>query len=136
MQEMNAVARKEKEDAWSHAIIGAAIEVHRTLGPGFPEAIYEEALCMELQLRQIPFKRQVDVQVRYKGNVVGSGRLDLLVGDSVIVELKAVEALASIHVAQLLSYLRATGYQLGMLFNFNVRILKDGGIERIALSPL
>jgi GxxExxY protein len=136
MQEMNTVTRKEKEDAWSHAIIGAAIEVHRTLGPGFPEAIYEEAFCMELRLREIPFKRQVDVQVRYKGNVVGSGRLDLLIGDSVIVELKAVEALASVHVAQVLSYLRATGHQLGMLFDFNVRILKDGGIERVALSPL
>jgi GxxExxY protein len=136
MQEMNTVTRKEKEDAWSHAIIGAAIEVHRTLGPGFPEAIYEEAFCMELRLREIPFKRQVDVQVRYKGNVVGSGRLDLLIGDSVIVELKAVEALASVHVAQVLSYLRATGHQLGMLFNSNVRILKDGGIERVALSPL
>jgi GxxExxY protein len=135
MQEMNTVTRKEKEDAWSHAIIGAAIEVHRTLGPGFPEAIYEEAFCMELRLREIPFKRQVDVQVRYKGNVVGSGRLDLLIGDSVIVELK-VEALASVHVAQVLSYLRATGHQLGMLFNSNVRILKDGGIERVALSPL
>jgi GxxExxY protein len=136
MQEMNTVTRKEKEDAWSHAIIGAAIEVHRTLGPGFPEAIYEEAFCMELRLREIPFKRQVDVQVRYKGNVVGSGRLDLLIGDSVIVELKAVEALASVHVAQVLSYLRATGHRLGMLFDFNVRILKDGGIERVALSPL
>jgi GxxExxY protein len=136
MQEMNTVTRKEKEDAWSHAIIGAAIEVHRTLGPGFPEAIYEEAFCMELRLREIPFKRQVDVQVRYKGNVVGSGQLDLLIGDSVIVELKAVEALASVHVAQVLSYLRATGHQLGMLFNSNVRILKDGGIERVALSPL
>jgi GxxExxY protein len=136
MQEMNTVTRKEKEDAWSHAIIGAAIEVHRTLGPGFPEAIYEEAFCMELRLREIPFKRQVDVQVRYQGNVVGSGRLDLLIGDSVIVELKAVEALASVHVAQVLSYLRATGHRLGMLFDFNVRILKDGGIERVALSPL
>jgi GxxExxY protein len=136
MQEMNTVTRKEKEDAWSHAIIGAAIEVHRTLGPGFPEAIYEEAFCMELRLREIPFKRQVDVQMRYQGNVVGSGRLDLLIGDSVIVELKAVEALASVHVAQVLSYLRATGHQLGMLFNSNVRILKDGGIERVALSPL
>ena len=133
---MNTVERKAKEDAWSHAIIGAAIEVHRTLGPGFPETIYEEAFCMELRLREIPFKRQVDVQVHYKGEVVGSGRLDLLVGDSVIVELKAVEALASVHVAQVLSYLRATGHQLGMLFNFNVRILKDGGIERVALSPL
>jgi GxxExxY protein len=136
MQEMNTVTRKEKEDAWSHAIIGAAIEVHRTLGPGFPEAIYEEAFCMELRLREIPFKRQVDVQMRYQGNVVGSGRLDLLIGDSVIVELKAVEALASVHVAQVLSYLRATGHRLGMLFDFNVRILKDGGIERVALSPL
>ncbi len=133
---MNTVARKEKEDAWSHAIIGAATEVHRTLGPGFPEAIYEEAVCMELQLRQIPFKRQGDVQVRYKGNIIGSGRIDLRIGDSVIVELKAVGTLASVHIAQVRSYLRATGYQLGMLFNFNVRILKDGGKERIALSPL
>lgn len=136
MEKMKTVAGKEKDDAWSHAIIGAAIEVHRNLGPGFPESIYEEALCMEMRLRNIPFKRQVDAQVRYKGSVVGSGRIDVLVDDSVIVELKAVEALASVHVAQVLSYLRATGYRLGLLFNFNVRILKDGGIERIALSSL
>jgi GxxExxY protein len=134
MEEMGIATGNEKEDASSHAVIGAAIDVHRTLGPGFPEAVYEEALCMEMRLREIPFRRQVEAQVRYKGNVVGSGRLDLLIDDLIVVELKAVEALAPVHVAQLLSYLRVTGHRLGLLFNFNVRMLRDGGIERIVLS--
>jgi GxxExxY protein len=114
----------------SHTVIGAAIEVHRFLGPGFLEAIYEEALCMELEERGIPFARQVTVSVSYKGRVIGEGRLDLLVGKLLIVELKPVEALAPMHSAQLISYLKATGYELGLLINFNIPILRDG-IKRI-----
>ncbi len=112
------------------------MEVHRTLGPGFPESVYEQALCVELRSRGIMYARQVDVQVRYKGEHVGLGRIDLLVNDSVIVEMKAVDAISSVHVGQVLSYLRMTGHQLGLIFNFNVRILRDGGIERITLAPL
>jgi len=127
---------KSGDGALTYAIIGAAIEVHRTLGPGFPEAIYEQALCVEMRSRGIAYARQVDVQVRYKGEHVGSGRIDLLVNDSVIVEMKAVDAISSVHVGQVLSYLRMTGHQLGLIFNFNVRILRDGGIERVTLAPL
>jgi len=120
----------------SHEIIGAAIEVHRSLGPGFLESVYEEALCVELQLRKIPFVRQLDIAVAYKGHAVGAGRIDILVDHAVVVELKAVETLAPIHQAQILSYLKSTGYQLGLLINFNVTILRDG-IKRITtLSPL
>ncbi|MGI8855833.1 MAG: GxxExxY protein [Thermomicrobiales bacterium] len=120
----------------SHEIIGAAIEVHRSLGPGFLESVYEEALCVELALRKIPFVRQLDIAVAYKGHAVGAGRIDILVDHAVVVELKAVEALVPIHQAQILSYLKSTGYQLGLLINFNVTILRDG-IKRITtLSPL
>ena len=114
-------------------VIGAAIEVHRVLGPGFLESVYEEALCVELQLRGIPFKRQPVVAVNYKGRLVGEGRLDLLVSNTLIVELKAVENLTPIHEAQVLSYLKMTSHTLALLINFKVRVLKDG-IRRIILS--
>ena len=115
------------------AVIGAAIEVHRVLGPGFLESVYEEALSVELQLRGIPFKRQPVVAVNYKGRLVGEGRLDLLVSNTLIVELKAVENLTPIHEAQVLSYLKMTSHTLALLINFKVRVLKDG-IRRIILS--
>jgi GxxExxY protein len=124
----------QRLNALSHTVIGAAIEVHRALGPGFLESVYEESLCMELHDRGVPFRRQHEVTVRYKGRAVGTGRVDLLVKETIIVELKAVDALADIHTTQLLSYLRATGYPLGLLINFNVGALKDG-VRRVALSP-
>jgi GxxExxY protein len=114
----------------SHEIIGAAMEVHRVLGPGFLESAYEEALGVELHMRGVPFARQVPAPVLYKGQVVGEGRLDMVVRNTVIVELKAVEALAPIHGVQLLSYLKATEYKLGLLINFNVPVLREG-IKRI-----
>ncbi len=120
-------------DEMAHMVIGAAIEVHRVLGPGFLESVYEEAMCIELQLRKISFKRQVPVAVNYKGHSVGESRLDLLVGDQLIVELKAVDALAPIHSAQVLSYLKMTGHHLGLLINFNTPVLKDS-IDRIIHS--
>lgn len=116
----------------SYSVIGAAIEVHHELGPGFLESTYEEALCIELRLRDMPFVRQPLVTVGYKGHDVGEARLDLLVGGVLVVELKAVDALLPIHSAQVLSYLRATGHHLGLLINFNVRVLTDG-IKRIVL---
>ena len=118
----------------SREVIGAAIDVHRALGPGFLESVYEEALCMELYERNIPFARQHEVIIRYKNREIGTGRIDILIDESLIIELKAVDALAPVHTAQLLSYLRITGYPLGLLVNFNVATLKDG-IRRIALSP-
>ena len=120
-------------DRLAHTVIGAAIEVHRHLGPGFLEAVYEEALCVELSSRQIPFVRQAPVAVRYKGHAVGESRLDVLVANALVVELKAVEAIAPVHVAQVMSYLKATGHKLGLLINFNVPFLKSG-IKRIVLS--
>jgi GxxExxY protein len=116
----------------AHGVIGAAIEVHRVLGPGFLEAPYEDALCVELEMRGIPFVRQHPVTLKYKGHDVGESRLDLLVGNLLIVELKAVDTLLPIHQAQLMSYLKMMRLKLGLLINFNVRYLKDG-IKRIIL---
>ncbi|MCY3022479.1 MAG: GxxExxY protein [Planctomycetota bacterium] len=107
-------------------IIGAAIEVHRHLGPGFLESVYERALCRELELQGIRFRCQQETPVPYKGIDIGGQRLDMVVEEQVIVELKAVEAIAPIHEAQLISYLKATGLRVGLLINFNVRQLKDG----------
>ena len=120
-------------DEVARAVIGAAIEVHRVLGPGYLESVYEEALAVELDLRGIPFERQKAVAVDYKGYAVGEGRLDLLVDSRLVVELKAVEALAPIHTAQVMSYLKAMRVPLGLLLNFNVPLLK-AGIKRIILS--
>jgi GxxExxY protein len=118
----------------AHSVIGAALEVHRVLGPGYIEVVYEQALCVELELRAISFVRQPVIQVGYKGKVVGEGRLDLLVGDSLVVELKAVDALTQVHSAQVVSYLKATRRPLGLLINFNVPLLKAGGIKRVIAS--
>jgi GxxExxY protein len=117
----------------SGLVIGAAMEVHRNLGPGFLESVYEEALCIELSLRRLAFQRQVPIGVTYKGHTVGEGRVDLLVANQLVVELKAVEVLLPVHQAQVISYLKATGHRLGLLINFNVPILKSG-IKRVILS--
>jgi len=111
----------------TEAIIGAAIEVHRALGPGLLESAYEECLCRELALRRVPFERQRQLPVEYKGLQLECGyRLDLVVADTVVVELKTVEALLHIHEAQLLTYLRLGGWKAGLLLNFNVPVLKQG----------
>ncbi|KPL05528.1 GxxExxY protein [candidate division BRC1 bacterium SM23_51] len=131
----NAKKREPSEelDCLARAVIGAAIEVHRVLGPGYLESVYEQALCVELDLRGVPYSRQSEVGIDYKGKIVGESKLDLLVGDAIVVELKAVEQLAPVHSAQVISYLKATGLQLGLLVNFNVPVLKDG-LKRIILS--
>ena len=106
------------------------------IGTREPEAetdVYEEALCVELRLRQIAFERQKPVKVEYKGEYVGKGRLDLLVGDRLVVELKAVKAVPPIDHARVISYLKATGRQLALIVNFHVPILKDG-IQRVVRS--
>jgi GxxExxY protein len=107
-------------------VIGTALEVHRVLGPGFFESVYEVAMAIELELRRIPFERQKRINVPYKGHSIGEGRLDFFVQNSLIVELKAAEKLLPIHQAQLMSYLKATGCRLGLLINFHERLLKDG----------
>jgi len=116
----------------TESIIGAAIEVHRALGPGLLESAYEECLCRELSLREIPFERQRPLPVEYKGTTLDCGyRLDLLVMGTVVVEIKAVESIEPIHEAQLLTYLKLGGWKLGLLINFNVPVLKDGIRRRI-----
>ncbi|HXE42409.1 MAG TPA: GxxExxY protein [Candidatus Baltobacteraceae bacterium] len=117
----------------AHAVIGAAIETHRHLGPGFLESIYEEALCVELADKNISFERQKEISVAYKSRQIGKHRIDLLVEQSLIVELKTVEMLADIHKAQVISYLKATSFPLGLLINFNVSVLKNG-IQRVIYS--
>jgi GxxExxY protein len=108
-------------------IIGAAIEVHRELGPGLLESTYEACLCFELAVRGIPFKRQVPLPVSYKGEFVDCDyRLDLVVADAVIAELKSVDKLHPIFTAQLLTYLGLTKLRVGLIINFNVKLLKDG----------
>jgi GxxExxY protein len=112
-------------------IIGAAIEVHRALGPGLLESAYEECFCHELSLRGVSFRRQVPLPVEYKGVKLDCGyRLDLIVQDSVVLELKCVEHTLPVHEAQLLTYLKLTGKRIGLIINFNVPVLMRGGITR------
>lgn len=108
-------------------IIGAGIEVHRKQGPGLLESAYETCLCHELALRKIPFRRQVDLPIDYKGVKLATGyRIDILVMEKVVVELKAIEQLNKIHEVQLVTYLKLGGWQAGLLMNFNVEVLRHG----------
>jgi GxxExxY protein len=113
-------------------IIGCAIEVHRTLGPGLLEAIYETALCIELEETAIPYVRQMRLPAYYKGRLLGEYRVDLVVADAVLVQVKCVERLHPVFEAQLLTYLRLTGKRVGLLINFNSRLLEEG-IKRLIL---
>ncbi len=117
-------------DRLAHEVIGAAIEVHRSLGPGYLESVYESALCIELTHREIPYIRQYVYSLEYRGESVGDGRIDLFVAGQLVVELKTVDRFAPIHKAQTISYLKATDCSLGLLINFNVPMLKEG-IQRI-----
>ena len=113
-------------------ILGAAIDVHRALGPGLLESAYQACVCRELGLRGIPFRSQVDLPVQYKGVYLDCGyRIDLIVNGRVIVELKSVERLAPIHESQLLTYLRLSKLRVGLLINFNVPVLPRGIIRRV-----
>ncbi len=124
MEELNKI---------TEAIIGAAIEVHRHLGPGLLESAYRECLRYELLQRGYEAQKEIPLPLTYKNVKIDCGyRLDLLVNDAVIVEIKSVESLASIHEAQLLSYLKISGGKIGLLLNFNVKMLKHGGIKRLA----
>lgn len=119
-------------DDVTKAIIGAAIEVHRAIGPGLLESAYEECLARELTLREIPFQRQVPLPIVYKGVQLDCGyRIDLLVAEQVVVEIKAVSDIETIHEAQLLTYLKLGGWKIGLLINFNVTLLKAGIRRRV-----
>jgi len=122
----------EQQDKLTEKIIGCAIAVHRELGPGLLESIYESALAIELEDAGIKFCRQMVVPVHYKGRTIGEHRLDLLVDDGVVVEIKSVERHDPVFEAQVLSYLKMAGKHVGLLINFNSKLLKDG-IRRFVL---
>jgi len=123
IKELNKITEK---------IIGCAIEVHRNLGPGLLESIYESALCVEFDNNDVEYQRQILIPVRYKDNIIGEHKLDLLVENEIIVELKAIDKMAPIFEAQLLSYLKMAKKKLGLLINFNSIQLKEG-LKRIIL---
>ncbi|MCX7381302.1 MAG: GxxExxY protein [Alphaproteobacteria bacterium] len=119
--------RRAPPSELSERVIGLAIEVHRHLGPGLLESVYEECLCHELHLSGIPFARQVALPIIYKGTTLDAGyKLDIVIEDMLIIELKSVERLLPIHEAQLLTYLRLSGIGVGLLMNFNAAALKNG----------
>jgi GxxExxY protein len=119
-------------NALTERVIACAIEVHRELGPGLLEAVYERALCMEFSAAGIEFKRQIGIPLYYKGELLSEHRPDLIVDDKVIVEIKSVETLNLIHTAQLLTYLRVCRIRVGLILNFNSAFMKHG-IRRLML---
>ncbi|MFA9477961.1 GxxExxY protein [Phycisphaerales bacterium AB-hyl4] len=121
-------------EALAQAVIGAAIEVHRQLGPGFLESVYEKALSIELSSRNIPHACQHPTQVCYRGAVVGEGRIDILVAERLILELKCIDRFEPIHEATVISYLKATNLNLGLLINFRKPRLVDG-LKRVVYTP-
>ena len=126
--------RKLIHEDLTERVIGAAIEVHREIGPGLMESAYEECLCHELHLRGLAFARQLSLPVRYKGVSLDCGyRLDLVGEDSLVLELKCVEQILPVHEAQLLTYLKMNGKRVGLILNFNVAVLARGGIVRKVL---
>lgn len=129
----NTKIEELEADDLSRRVIGLAMEVHRTVGPGLLESTYEECLCRELELADIPFHRQLPIPIDYKGKRLECGyRLDLLIDGRLIVEVKAIERLLPIHEAQLLTYLRLSGKRIGLLMNFHSMMLKEG-IRRLVL---
>ena len=114
-------------------IIGCAIEVHRVLGPGLPEKVCETALCIELELRGLAFKRQVGVPVYYKGRLISEHYPDLIVADEIVVEIKSIERIAEVHVAQVRTYLRITSLHVGLIMNFNTATMR-AGIKRVVFN--
>jgi GxxExxY protein len=114
-------------------VIGSAIEVHRSLGPGFQESVYQRALAIELAISRIPFREQHRLQVEFKGRFVGEGFVDFYVDQRLIVEIKSVDTLHPVHTAQVVSYLRANRSHLGLLINFNTEILRKG-LRRVVVS--
>ncbi|MBL4809309.1 MAG: GxxExxY protein [Phycisphaerales bacterium] len=128
---MDRIELPERLNRLSHDVIGCAIEVHRTLGPGLLESVYEAALCIEFERSGIEYAQQVSVIGQYKGKALPTQRIDLLVENVLIVELKAVQSVSDIHLAQLVSYLRVAQKPLGLLINFNDSTIKKGTYRRI-----
>jgi len=122
-----------RDDQLAATVVDAAIEVHRHLGPGFAESVYENALVCELTGREVPHVRQVAICVEYKSHRVGEGRMDLLVDGRLVVEIKALPSLLPIHTSQIISYLKATNLSLGLLLNFGGRRMKEG-VRRVVFS--
>lgn len=120
-----------ESDSLTRAIIGAAIEVHKSLGSGLLESIYEEALCYEFELRGVKYQRQVSVDVVYKGKIIKGQRIDIIVEGEVILELKSLSRMHEVVMAQILSYLKATGLKRGLIINFGEKRLVDG-IKRVS----
>ena len=134
LKRRDAEGAEVEENEVSQKIIGACIEVHRVLGPGLLESVYQNCLAKELSSMKVSFQKEVPKPVDYKGTLMDCGfRLDFIVEDKVIVELKAVEKIHPVHKVQVLTYLKITGCKLGLLINFNTPVLKDG-IERIVLN--
>ena len=132
-QRKDLVVMREPRDPLTQQVIGAALEVHRVLGPGLLESAYEECLCFELSISGIPFHRQVPLPVAYKGVTLECGyRMDLVVPERLVIEIKTVEKILSVHEAQLLTYLRLSGIKTGLLINFHTAVIKDG-IRRMVL---
>ena len=130
---MRETAGSEERDPLSNKVIGLAIEVHRGLGPGLLESAYEDCLCYELSAHDVPIRRQVALPVVYKSVKLDCGyRMDIVVDEKLVVELKTVERLLPLHDAQLLTYLKLSGIRKGLLLNFNTPVLKDG-IRRLVL---
>jgi GxxExxY protein len=133
---VDRLASVTQVNSWelSEQVIGACIEVHRILGPGLLESVYEAALCEELTIRQLPFKRQSVLPVEYKGRLLEqSYRADLIVAEQLLIEVKSVEALLFVHVAQAVTYLRITNLPAGLIVNFNTALLRDG-LRRVSLN--
>jgi len=123
----------DESEHLSESVIGAAMEVHRQLGPGLLESAYQRAMELELTLRDIPFKAQLARKVAYKGHDLGEAyRIDLLVADQLVVELKSIVEIEDVHVAQVLTYLRCSHCKVGLIINFHKRLLKDG-LRRLSL---
>lgn len=136
MQDEPAEVRVLLEQELTEKIIGAAMEVHRNLGPGLLESAYEECLSFELEELKIPHRRQVPQRLIYKGLELECGyKLDLVVDRRVVIEIKAVERVLPIHEAQLITYLRLSRIQVGLLLNFNVSVMKDGIVRRALSIP-
>jgi len=132
MSEIAGTAPKLRYEALTEQILGAVIEVHKVLGPGLMESAYEECLCHELNLRGLQFARQMTVPVFYKGVSLDCGyKLDLLVDDTVILELKCVDRISSVHEAQLLTYMKLLNKPVGFIINFNVPVMKAGIVRKV-----
>jgi GxxExxY protein len=132
MEEAAGMAPKLRYEDLTEQILGAAIEVHKSLGPGLMESVYEECLCHELNLRGLRFERQVIVPVAYKGVKLDCGyKLDLLIESTVILELKCVDRITSVHEAQLLTYMKLLNKPVGFVINFSVAVLRAGIVRRV-----